>query len=164
MSEELRRKVLDYLRGHHVLTLATVGPDGPAAASLFYACNDALNLYFLSDPASQHCVNLEANPRVAVTVHGDQSDWRQIQGVQLWGTAGQVTNPHELRHALATYTSRFPFVGEMMRSLSVLSPQGESSPELAGRLRAARLYRITPQRVRWIDNTMGFAHKEEFEP
>lgn len=158
MTEEVRWKVLDYLRDHHVLSLATVGPDGPAAASLFYACDDALNLYFLSDPASQHCVNLEANPRVAVTVHGDQDDWREIQGAQLWGTAGQVTDPDELRHALVAYTARFPFVGEMMRSPDALSPG------LVSRLRAARFYRITPQRVRWIDNTVGFAHKEEFEP
>lgn len=160
MSEELRRKVLDYLRGHHVLTLATVGPDGPAAASLFYACDDAWNLYFLSDPSSQHCRNLSANPQVAITIHSDQSDWRQIQGVQLWGTARQVTGLGELVHALQVYGARFPFV----RALMTDPETSESDRELISGLRTAKLYRITPQRVRWIDNTVGFAHKEEFEP
>lgn len=157
-TDGLRRKALGYLRNHQVLTLATVGSNGPAAASLFYACDGALNLYFLSDPASQHCLNLEADPRVAVTVHGDQDDWRRIQGLQLSGTARQVTDPDELRHARAIYTSRFPFVGELARSADALNQ------ELAERLQDARLYRITPQRVRWIDNTVGFAHKEEFKP
>ncbi len=160
MSEDPRRKVLDYLRHHHVLTLATVGPDGPAAASLFYACDDALNLYFLSHPASQHCRNLAANPQVAVTVHGNDSHWRQIQGVQLWGTARRVTDPGELAHALRVYGARFPFVEALMAGRESNAPEAELLPGL----RAARLYRVTPHRIRWIDNTVGFAHKEEFEP
>ena len=45
------------------MTLATVGPDGaPAAAAVFYAHDDALNLYFLSEERTQHGQNMLAQP------------------------------------------------------------------------------------------------------
>ena len=37
MSANLPPEVAAYLAGHHVMTLATHGPEGPWAAAVFYA-------------------------------------------------------------------------------------------------------------------------------
>ena len=79
-------RLRDYLRRHAVMTLATTGPEGAAAAAVFYAC-DGEDLLFLSAPGTLHARNLVADPRVAATVQDDVEDWAQIQGVQLRGRA-----------------------------------------------------------------------------
>jgi len=93
MSDELRQQVLTYLQSHNTMTLATVGSDGPWAAGLFYV-NDGFDLYWLSDPDTQHSRNIAHNPHVAVTIHEDYRDWRIIQGIQMEGAAEQVERWH----------------------------------------------------------------------
>ena len=39
MSDDARARALAYVAGHHVMTLATQGPDGPWAAAVFYAAD-----------------------------------------------------------------------------------------------------------------------------
>ena len=87
---DLRAAVLSHLRERRSLTLATFGPEGPWAAGVYFAA-DGLSLYFLSDPASRHCRDLAANPRVAATVHEDVASWQDIRGVQLSGCADAVS-------------------------------------------------------------------------
>ena len=82
MSDALRERVLAYLRGHRVMTLATQGPEGPWAAAVFYA-SDGFTLYFLSAPSTRHCIDIARHARVAATIQEDYADWPQIQGVQL---------------------------------------------------------------------------------
>ncbi len=59
MSDELRTQVIEYLDRHNVMTLATVGPQGPWAAAVFYVhdldVRGGLRLHFLSAPTSRHC-------------------------------------------------------------------------------------------------------------
>ncbi len=70
MADHLRAQVLDYLKSHNTMTLATCAGDLPWAATVFFASDD-LRLYFFSAPESRHCQNLAANARVAVTVQED---------------------------------------------------------------------------------------------
>ena len=89
IQTDRRDRALDYLAAHRVMNLATCGPDGPWVAAVFYV-SDGFNLYFVSSPLSRHGRNLELHPEVAATVNEDYPGWREIKGVQLEGTAGQV--------------------------------------------------------------------------
>ena len=86
MAEDLKQQIVDYLKSHNTMTLATCAGDVPWAATVFFASDD-LRLYFFSAPESRHCQNLAANGRVAVTVQEDYQDWRKIKGIQLEGRA-----------------------------------------------------------------------------
>lgn len=141
MAGALLDRIKGYLKAHHVLTLATVDEGGPWAASLFYASDEALNLYVLSDPATRHGRALAGGARVAATVHGETKDWTAIQGIQLWGTAGEMK---AAEGAFATYTEKFPFVAAGIRA---------DGPH--------RFYQITPGWIRLIDNSRGLGFKEE---
>jgi uncharacterized protein YhbP (UPF0306 family) len=59
-----------FLDQNHVLSLATVGEEGPHAASLFYARDDRY-LLWVSDPASRHSRHIERNARVSATIAPD---------------------------------------------------------------------------------------------
>lgn len=153
MTDERRSPALRYLETHNTLTLATIGPDGPWAAALFYV-NDGFSLYWLSDPRARHSRNIARNPHVAVTVNEDYRDWRRIQGVQMEGTAEQVGTIRGAAGPMRLYAAKYPF----------LKNWREPPLVLAGALRSARVYRFTPTRVLFIDNTRALGHRVEISP
>ncbi len=140
-----------YLAQHHVMTLATQGDDGPWAAAVFYA-RDGDDLVFLSSPGSRHSRNLALQPRCAVTIQGDATDWRQIRGIQAEGLVRQASGA-DLVQARACYERRFAFV----------RPQS-AAPALASALARVHWYRLQIRRLHYIDNQRGFGQRQQFEP
>ena len=146
-----RRKELErYLDEHAVMTLATSGPDGAAAAAVFYA-RDGADFIFLSAPATLHARNIAAAAAVAATVQDDIEDWARIRGVQLRGRALQLQGT-EAQQAQALYARRFP---------SIFDPQ-RRPPAIAAALERIRWYRLAAGHVRLIDNARGFGRPEEW--
>ncbi len=150
---DLRARVRAHLRERHSLTLATSGPEGPWAAAVYFAA-DGLSLYFLSDPASRHCRDLTADPRVAATVHEDVRSWQDIRGLQLSGRAEAVSSEAEAGRAWDSYLAKFPFVSALRTA---------DGFEIMGRAVTARLYRITPDRLFFLDNRAGFGGRRELD-
>ncbi len=152
-----RPRIAAFLAAHTTLVLATIGLDGtPAAAAVFYAQDDALNLYFLTEERTQHGQNLLANPQAAGTVQEDGQDWRAIRGLQVRGRAFPVAGG-ELAHAAGVYGRKYAFVAALLA--------GSSGPGvLAGPLSRARFWVLRPGWVRLIDNTVRFGFKEEWAP
>ncbi len=150
----LAERIRAFLDAHTTLTLAThTSEAGPAAAAVFYAADDRLNLYFLSEERTEHGQNLLANGQVAGTIQADGQDWRAIKGLQLRGTARIVTVA-EFPHAAALYGRRFAFVGALLA--------GQAGPiALAGPLAKARFWVLKPTWLRLIDNTVRFGYREE---
>jgi uncharacterized protein len=144
-----RERALDYLAGHRVMTLATHGPDGPWAAAVFYA-NDGFNLYFVSSPASRHSRNLAAHAAVAVTVHEDYLEWREIKGIQLEGTVEQVSGAEEAS-ARKLYGRKFP-----------LAANPAAAPAaIAAAFAKVRWYKLAAARAYFVDNAAGFGHRDQ---
>ncbi|HEX2227064.1 MAG TPA: pyridoxamine 5'-phosphate oxidase family protein [Candidatus Binatia bacterium] len=152
MAEELKRHVLDYLQAHNTMTLATCAGNVPWAATVFYA-SEELNLYFFSAPDSRHCANLAANAKVAVTVQEDYRDWREIKGVQLEGNVALVDSVLEKAKALAVYARKYPDAIKLFSD--------PSSGVLHRAFLKVKFYRVTPERVFFIDNAQGFGKRQE---
>lgn len=150
----LPQPVADYLAAHHVMTLATHGPDGPWAAAVFYV-NDGCSLIFLSSPNTRHCSNLALDARCAATIQEDCSDWTQIKGIQLEGRVIELQGDEEKR-AQALYGKKF----------SVIGPLAKVPPAIVKALAKVRWYRLVPERFHFIDNSKGFGHRDEigFKP
>ena len=79
VDRELRELALTYLHQHQVMTLATVGDEGPWAAAVFYV-NEKFSLYFLSAGHTRHSQNIVEDSRVAATIQEDYRDWPSIKG------------------------------------------------------------------------------------
>lgn len=151
MQVILPQPVADYLAVHHVMTLATQGPDGPWASAVFYA-HDGCSLIFLSSPNSRHCRNLALDARCAATIQEDYSDWAQIKGVQLEGCVIELQGDDEKR-AQALYGEKFPVVG----------PLAKVPPVIVKALAKVRWYRLVPEHLHFIDNSKGFGHRDEID-
>lgn len=143
------RRALDYLRSHHVMTLATQGSDGPWAASVFYAA-DRFTLYFLSSPTSRHSANVASNPRVSVTVQEDYADWPQVKGIQAEGVVAELSRDEEAL-ARRLYGEKYPVVGKLAQAPAVIVKA----------MAKVRWYRFAPDRLYFIDNAAGFGHRDE---
>lgn len=152
---KLPNALRDFLAAQTTLTLGTINLDhSPYLCDLFYAHDSMLSFYFLSDPRTQHAQNLTRTPKVSATVHQSATDWQTIRGVQMIGEAMRV-NDAERERGFEIYLAKFPFVRQWLPSVETLGQMHK----LFGMI---ELYQITPRWLRWIDNTQGFGHKEEF--
>jgi uncharacterized protein YhbP (UPF0306 family) len=147
---DARQEAIDYLRSHHVVSIATLGADGPAAAAVFYV-NQGTRLYFLSAPHSLHCRNFMADARVALTIQEDYSDWSAIKGIQIDALVRELEG-EEKEEAKRLYGEKFPGV---LGDRPVLAALAEA-------VRKVRWYEAAAQRIRFINNQRGFGHKEEW--
>lgn len=145
MSEETLH-ALEILKEINSCTLATVEPDGsPRATPMFFAFDEQLRIYFLSDPKTVHVANLLRDARVAMGFYPEVSGWKEIRGLQMKGTAGSLPEA-ELDTAWAVYQARFPFLSEIPEAVEV-----------------SDLYRFEPRWVRIIDNRRGFAFQVSWD-
>jgi uncharacterized protein len=152
MSGGLNEQILDYLKSHNTMTLATCAGDVPWAATVFYASDD-LQLYFFSSPEARHSLNLSANARVAVTIQEDYKDWRVIKGIQLEGKVVLVDGVIEKAKAMAVYARKYADVIKLFTD--------PASGIFHKAFLKVKFYRVTPEKVFFIDNEQGFGKRQE---
>lgn len=157
MTTDTLKVILQLLKEHKTLTLATCAGDRPWAASLYYVCDADLKLYFISDPETRHARELKANPVVAVTVNADRHLWPQLRGLQIEARANTVA-PARRDAVLALYLDRFKEIAALFEA-----PTGSQERNIAERLANGTFYEIVPSRIRLIDNRQGFGFRAELE-
>jgi hypothetical protein len=129
------------------MTLATSGPSGsPHAAPVYFAANEALRLYFFSDPQSQHSLDLARDPHAAAAIYPECRDWQDIRGLQLHGEILPVPPGPEWDAAWELYAAKFPFVSELKAAVE-----------------RNALYVFIPHWARLVDNRRGFGFKQEWD-
>ena len=120
--------------------------DGPYATALFYAVDDDLNFYVVTDPTTRHGMALGRSSRVAGTIQRDQQRWQEIRGVQFTGQCRRLTGADRVA-GWALFMQRFAVSGVA---------------ELAPAFAKVELWKIIPDWLRLIDNRQGFGHKAEW--
>ena len=146
MKVEARDRALAYLTGHHVMTLATNGPEGLWAAAVFYV-NDGFEFYFLSAGHTRHAQNIAAAPQVAATIQEDYDDWAAIKGIQMEG-AVRLLAGREKEGAMALYAEKFDFLRQPITVVEAA-------------LLRVNWYCLSPDRLYFVDNSRGFGHRDE---
>jgi len=152
MPDTIKQQLLDYLKSHNTMTLATCAGDIPWAATVFFASDD-IKLYFFSAPDSRHSQNLAANPRVAVTIQEDYKDWRKIKGIQLEGRVELVDGVLEKAKAMALYAIKFPDVIKLFTD--------PASGVFHKAFLKVKFYCVVPEKLFFIDNEQGFGKRQE---
>ena len=131
---EVPEHVLDYLRDHETLTLATTTRTGvPRAATLTYA-SDGVTLYVWVHPETTTARNIQQNPIVSFAIDEYSADWRKTKGIQAMAEAEVILRPEELTRAVELFAKKFP-------SLERGQPANVS------------FFRLTPSDVQFIDGT-----------
>ena len=150
-----RAAIAQMLAAHQTLTLATSPDRQPWAATVFYASDPGFNLYFVSDHRTRHARDMAANPRVALAIGADAGHWHEVRGLQVEGEAACLAGPGR-EQALELFLGKFADVKALFAT-----PESADEQIIAGRLRHAPFWRITPRFIRLIDNARGFGNKLE---
>lgn len=139
MTPSDKRFILEQLKAHRNMTLATVRADGyPQATTVAYA-NDGLTLYFACDRNSQKARNLRRSPKVSLTINKDWTGWTKITGLSMGGTAKILQRPADTKRALTLLSRKFK---EM---------KGFSEEDL----KATAFVRVQPKVVSMLDYRRG---------
>ena len=144
MNRKIRKFILDLLRDHKIMSLATIRPDGyPQATTVAYA-NDGLTLYFACDRDSQKARNIKKCKKVSLTIDRDCEDLCKIKGLSMAAAAEVLKEPAAVRRGLKLLGSKFPEMVEM------------SEENLA----ATAVVKVIPKVVSVIDYRKGFGHTD----
>ena len=103
------KRIIDFIKAHHLLTLATTKDNIPYCANCFYVYDEKKNwLIFSSDKKTKHAQDFIANPNVAGSIALETKEVSKIQGVQLLGTILKLKG-EELKIAKKQYLKAFPY-------------------------------------------------------
>jgi len=146
MDEQIKKKILEILDQHRIMTIATLRPDGwPQATTVGYV-SEGLTLYFLCGLDSQKAANLAQDDRVSLTIDHDTDQIMEITGLSMAACAEAVTDRAEAETVLRMLPLKYP----KQNSLPVAMPRPED----------VRIFRVTPTVISVLDYTKGFGHTD----
>ncbi len=128
------KRIVDFIKRHHVLTLATISSKGePYCAACFYAYDKVRNrLIFTSDDATRHAQQMAENSAVAIGITLETRVVGKVQGAQICGKAERGDDEDK-----KVYIKRFPY--------AALAP--------------LNIWAVEPTFIKYTDNTLGFGKK-----
>jgi uncharacterized protein YhbP (UPF0306 family) len=113
----LKQGIDDYLKQATLMQVATTNNNQPWACSVYFATDDAMNLYWLSKPDRRHSLELTKNEKVAGTIVLPHTPGDKVRGIQFEGTAKEITDPIQLTKAMELYAKRFGMPPERMNAI-----------------------------------------------
>jgi len=140
VTPSTKRFILDQLKTHRNMSLATVRPDGYPQATTVAFANDGLTLYFACDRDSQKVRNLRHSPKVSLTINKDWAGWKKVRGLSMGATAKILERPADTKRALALLSRKFKDM------------KGLSEEDLA----ETAFVRVQPKVVSMLDYRRGF--------
>jgi uncharacterized protein len=120
-STSPEKRITEFIKKHHVLTLATTSATEPWCCNCFYAyLEDENALVFTSDKDTRHVKEFLLNTNVAGSVVLETRIIGKIQGIQF---TGNVSKPEGemMDKCHKRYLRRFPYAALMETSLWILN-------------------------------------------
>ena len=133
IEQQLPGPVLEYLREHNTLTLATASGSGIPRAATFLYVNEGPSLYFWSKGSAISARHIQQNPMIAFTIDEYATDLTQTRGVQGMGQCSMILDGTEVARVADLFGQKFP----------ALAP---------GTTMSISFFRITPTEIQFIDN------------
>ncbi len=139
--------VLDVLREHNIMTLATIREDGYPQATTVTFVNEGTTIYCAVEAESQKANNIRHCNKVSLTIDHDVEDWNKIKALSMAATAEIVTDTAEAERIGALTLAKFPQLKDM--------PEPEPGSYV--------FIKISPKVISLLDYTKGFGHTELVE-
>jgi len=135
--KELDKKIIRFIKKHHILTLATSNEDKPYCCTCFYVYEEEENKFLItSDKETRHIHEVAIQPVVAGAIALETSMIGKIQGIQFTGVIKELKGK-EFEKAKVAYIRKFP-----VAAFSNLV-----------------MWSIEPDFIKFTDNRLGFGKK-----
>ena len=104
----LKKSLANLIQWERVCRVATVSEAGvPHLVPVCHVLADG-KIYFASGNDAQKVLNLQANPRLTVTVDLYSDDWSNLKGVMVQGTATLIEKGPRFRKVRALLYKKYP--------------------------------------------------------
>jgi len=130
------KKLIEFIKEHHLLTLSTCKENIPYSASCFYAFFEKeMRFIIASDEKTEHIKNLQENPKFSGVIALETKEVGKIRGIQFRGTMKKACTKEK-----ALYLKTYPYA-------IALNPT---------------LWSLHVEYIKFTDNRLGFGKKKEF--
>lgn len=103
------KRILKFIRQHHVLTLATSHKNKPYCSTCFYRFIEEKKMFvFTSEEYTKHIQDVQEQDYVAGAIALETKIIGKIRGIQFTGVIKKLES-EELKFAKKSYLKRFPF-------------------------------------------------------
>ncbi len=108
-DEKVKQLIMEYLDEGKLMQIATSNAGRPWIATVWYAHDKDMNLYWISKRMRRHSMELEKNPNVAGTIVKPHTvgSGEKVRGLQFEGTA-RPCNGREFKIADELYMKKYP--------------------------------------------------------
>lgn len=114
------QRIIKFLKGHHVLTLATCSDNRPWCSNCYYVyLEEEVGLVITSDMETRHIQEALINTQIAGSIVLESDIAAKIQGIQFEGKL-KVIDSGLLNKAKLAYMKRFPMTAFQNTNLWML--------------------------------------------
>ena len=143
MKLKPKQKLLEYLKSHHTMSLATSAKN-PGIASVFYTVDKDFHLYVISEPTTKHVIDIVKNNRVACSiVDSTQVVTDKKIGVQLEGIASEVKGKNKLGIVLNMWHKTNPGFEDVI-----------NIPNIIKKIIKGRFYQVKPTMIKFFNEEL----------
>lgn len=99
--------IKSYLGQQHMMQLATVSDGQPWCCTVYFVTDEYYNLYWASIPSRRHSQEVNNHPKVAVAIPVKFVKGEPVAGLQIEGTAVELSPSPKIRDAAERYAAKF---------------------------------------------------------
>jgi uncharacterized protein YhbP (UPF0306 family) len=127
-----------YLDQQHMMQLATVRDGRPWICTVYFVSDSSFNLYWASLPTRRHSKDIKNNPNVAAAIAVKFTKGEKVIGVQVEGTAEELSPLPEHGPIIERYAARFKRDKQWVKDFTTGNTEH-------------RLYKLTPSLIFLFD-------------
>ncbi|HEV2339297.1 MAG TPA: pyridoxamine 5'-phosphate oxidase family protein [Patescibacteria group bacterium] len=113
----VRKLIEDYLQEAMLMQIATAKNNQPWVCTVHFASDNALHLFWISQPDRRHSKEIEENALVAGTIVIPHTKDQKARGLQFQGIAKKLTDKKEFSHAIEVLAKRMEYQSEKIHNL-----------------------------------------------
>jgi uncharacterized protein YhbP (UPF0306 family) len=117
-NADITKSVYTILASVQLCSISTCSETRAHINAAYFCYTDDLDLFFVSDPSTQHGRNIDLNPKIAIAIFDTNQSWGEpLRGLQLFGEC-HLASPIESAKALVVHAARFHAYGDYIKSLT----------------------------------------------
>lgn len=128
-KNKIKRLILEYLSQNRLMTLATCQDNTPWASTVFFAYDNNLNIYFLTELNTRKTDNILQNSKISAAINQVwQAGPQKVRGVQLEGEARMTEDSLDMK----VFTNRFLWAKDYLKK--------------------GKIFKIRPKKIIYLDD------------
>lgn len=155
-AQDVNRLARELIDEQSTMTLATARENTAWAAPVYYVFYKSA-FFFFSDPASRHIAEALESRQASAAIYPYADSWQGIKGIQMSGTIRQLSPGFTAVQAIRAYTRKFPFTTDFFEP-----GQAMNLENFIKRFKV-RFYRLDPDIIYYLDNSIKFGFREAVE-